>query len=80
MTNAQPWVRKLTEGVVGGPPFEVGDEVRHPTGRTVRIVGGRYWGEYGLSNHWSWREVMADGSLGPEECGYGWTHATRTPE
>lgn len=68
-----PWVKKMTEEVMGGPPFQVGDVVRHPSGRDVKIVGGQYWGEHGLSNHWSWREVNKEGELtGPLESGYGW--------
>ena len=67
-----PWVRKLTEDVIGGPPFAVGDVVRPPSGRKVKIVGGRYWGEHGLSNFWEWREVKRGGKLGPLESGYGW--------
>lgn len=66
------WVKNLTEEVFGGAPYEVGDKVRHPSGRLVQITGGSYWGEHGLSNFWYWREVMPDGSLGQEECGYGW--------
>jgi len=52
--------------------FDVGDTMRHEDGRIVRVVGGQYWGTYGLSNHWSFKEVLADGSLGPKEHGYGY--------
>lgn len=72
MTRVADWVRALTEEVMGASPFAVGDTVTHPDGRTVRIVGGQYWGTYGLSNHWYWQEVLSDGSLGPKENGYGW--------
>ena len=67
-----PWVKTLTERGLGGPPFTIGDRVRHPDGRLVLIVGGAYWGLRGLSNFWSWREVRPDGTLGPRESGYGW--------
>lgn len=68
-----PWAKELTEEVMGGPPFAVGDQVKHPDGRTVQITSGQYWGEHGLSNFWYWREVLPDGSLSPtEEHGYGW--------
>ena len=41
-------------------------------GRPVKIVSGQYWGTYGLSNHWSWRTVLPDGSLHKNKCsGYG---------
>lgn len=66
------WVKELTEEVMGGPPFKVGDVVKHPDGRKVKIMGGQYWGEYGLSNFWYWREVKEDGTLGEIEHGYGW--------
>lgn len=72
MTRVAGWVREMVEEVMGGAPFAIGDEVRSPDGRRVRIVNGQYWGEYGLSNFWYWREVLPDGTLGPEEHGYGW--------
>ena len=68
----EKWVKDLTEQVLGTSPFEVGDIVTHPDGRTLKIVGGQFWGEYGISNFWYWREVLEDGTLGPEKCGYGW--------
>ena len=37
----------------------------------VKLVGGMFWGEHGLSNHWSWKKVLPGGKLGNEECGYG---------
>jgi hypothetical protein len=53
--------------------MEIGKTLPHPDGRMVKIIGGKYWGEHGLSNFWYWREVMPDGSLAAtEECGYGW--------
>ena len=73
MTQVAEWVRDLTEEVLGAPPFKVGDVVEHPDGRTVKITKGQYWGTYGLSNFWYWREVREDGSLGLEEHGYGWS-------
>jgi hypothetical protein len=58
---------------MGGAPFAIGDRVKHPSGRTVEITGGQYWGTHGLSNFWDWREVLPDGSLSTKkECGYGW--------
>lgn len=66
------WVKELVEDCLGGAPFAVGDTVKHPSGRAVKIVEGQYWGERGLSNFWSWREVYKDGRLGPKEHGYGW--------
>jgi len=67
------WVRELTEEVLGSAPFAVGDIVKHPDGRKVKIVGGQYWGTHGLSNHWSWRAVKSNGKLKKKvEHGYGW--------
>jgi hypothetical protein len=74
MTKVSAAIRSLTESVIGGAPFAIGDRVTHPSGRTVEITGGQYWGTYGLSNFWYWREVMPDGSLSEiEEHGYGWS-------
>jgi len=71
--GVEQWVKDLTEEVLGGSPFEIGDTVIHPDGRKVRIVGGQYWGTYGLSNFWEWREVLHDGKLSNVvESGYGW--------
>lgn len=69
----EDWIIELVEEVLGPSPFAVGDTVRHPTGRMVKIVSGQYWGTHGLSNHWHWREVLSDGTLSEtEEHGYGW--------
>jgi hypothetical protein len=68
VTRVAQWV----QDIVGPPPFEVGDVVLHPSGRKVKIVGGRQWGEHGLSNWWEWREVKKNGRLGRLEQGYGW--------
>ena len=57
VTQVAQWVRDLTEEVMGGPPFAVGDTVKHSDGRTVKIMAGQYWGTYGLSNFWYWQEV-----------------------
>jgi len=65
-------VREIVEEVFGGAPFKVGDEVKHPSSRIVRIVDGQFMGTHGVSNHWTWKEILPDGSLGEEEHGYGW--------
>lgn len=76
MTYVDPWTRALVEQVYGGPPFNIGDRVRHPDGRLVEITSGVYWGAYGVCNHWSWRAVLSDGTLAQTtECGYGWKAA-----
>lgn len=67
------WVKQLTEEAIGGSTLKVGDIVRHPDGRRVKIVDGQYWGEHGLSNFWYWQEVKDDESLSEKkESGYGW--------
>jgi hypothetical protein len=59
---------------VYGDHLEVGMITIEPkTGKKVKIVSGQWWGEYGLSNFFDWREILPDGSLGEEKfCGYGW--------
>lgn len=66
------WAKDLVADVVGKAPFKIGDIVKHPSGRTVKIIEGQYWGERGLSNFWYWKEVHPNGILGPVEHGYGW--------
>ena len=39
--------------------FDVGDTMRHEDSRIVKVVRGQYWGEYGLSNHWTFKEVLS---------------------
>jgi hypothetical protein len=72
--RVHPWVKEITESVIGPSPFEIGDRVVHPSGRLVEIVDGQYWGTHGFSNFWYWREVLPDGrSLSLKlENGYGW--------
>lgn len=65
--------RKVTDEVLGPPPFAIGDRVRRPDGRLVQITEGQWWGEHGLSNFWYWKEVLSNGELGESECGYGWS-------
>lgn len=41
-------------------------------GKLIYITGGSYEGSYGrISNHFSWKRVKKDGSLGKESSGYG---------
>ena len=69
------WVHGIVSNILGGSPFEIGDIVLHPSGRTVKIIDGEYLDSvYGrLSNYWSWREVLENGELSETtEHGYGW--------
>ncbi len=72
MSSVSLSVKSLVENVCGTSKLSVGKIVQHPDGRTVKITSGQFWGEYGVSNFWYWREVNPDGKLGREESGYGW--------
>lgn len=51
---------------------KVGDVVKHNDGRVVKIVDGSYYGTHGVSNFFSWAEVLEDGTLSDNiEHGYG---------
>lgn len=65
------WVKDLVEDTRPSH-MGIGKIVKHPDGRKVKIVDGQFWGEHGLSNFWTWREVKKNGKLGKEESGYGW--------
>jgi hypothetical protein len=69
MTRVAPWVRALTEDVLGGAPVVVGKRYDHPEDGVIEIVSGQYWGTNGLSNHWTWRVV----ATGATKHGYGET-------
>ena len=66
----------IKEGLRGHfcPTMEVGKTVMHPDGRMVKIISGCYLDPvYGrVTNWWTWQPVAEDGSLGPNERGYGW--------
>lgn len=66
-TRVSRWVRELTEDVIGGAPVAIGKRYMHPEDGEIEIVAGQYWGEHGLSNHWSWRVI----ATGEEKHGYG---------
>ena len=72
MTQVAKWVQDLTESVIGKSKMKVGKIVKHPDGRKVKIISGQFWGTYGLSNFWEWREIKKNGKLGKLESGYGW--------
>jgi hypothetical protein len=50
--------------------FSRGSIVEFFDGRLVVITGGSYMGTHGVSNHFYWKPILPDGSLGPEEYGY----------
>lgn len=66
------WAKDMVERVCGGSPFEIGDIVTHKKHGQVKIVSGKYWGTYGISNFWNWKKVLPDGSLSKKTYhGYG---------
>lgn len=54
--------------------MEIGKTLKHPDGRTVKVNDGCFRDpvSHRVSNWWTWNEVFPDGSLGPDESGYGW--------
>ena len=67
MTRVAGWVRQLTEDVIGGSPLKVGKRYIHPEDGLIEVVGGQFWGERGLSNHWTWKVI----ETGETHWGYG---------
>lgn len=54
-----------------------GKIVKHPAGYLVVIIGGQFWGKYGLSNFWSWQRFKKDGTTSKKvHNGYGWDETT----
>ena len=72
MTQVAGWVKEIVEDVCGQSAMKIGALVRHPDGYLVKVISGRLWGEYGISNWWTWQRVNDDGSLGEEISGHGW--------
>lgn len=54
-------VRKL-EHRASGPP-QIGYYYDHPEDELIKVTGGQYQGEFGISNHWSWIRC-SDGAKG----------------
>jgi hypothetical protein len=67
------FVKELVEEILGDH-LEIGMISIHPTTqKKVKIIDGQYWGTYGLSNFWYWKEVLGDNALSEETFhGYGW--------
>jgi hypothetical protein len=70
--SVEPWVEELTEDGLPQSSMKIGEIIRHPEGRYVKVIDGRLGGEDGYSNFWFWREVLPDGRLGRLEHCYGW--------
>ncbi len=67
-------VRQMNRELEAESSMAIGKVVRHPDGRKVKIESGYFLDPiyHRVSNHWTWREVRPDGTLGPKESGYGW--------
>lgn len=65
MTRVASWVRAMVDEDLPPEP-SIGDVVTLHDGRSVRLLDGARWGEYGISNWWTW-EVVATGK---RESGY----------
>ena len=67
------FVKDMAREVLGESKLRIGKIVKHPTMGKVKIVGGQYWGTYGVSNFWEWKKVLPNGKLKNHTySGYGW--------
>jgi hypothetical protein len=64
--------RKINESFASECEMAVGKIMKHPSGRKVKITRGQFLRNGRVSNFWHWKEVLKNGELGEEECGYGW--------
>jgi len=66
--------REMNEEMASQSSMSVGKHGMHPLGYKVLVTSGQYLDPVyeRVSNFWCWRRVNDDGSLGDEECGYGW--------
>ena len=65
-------VNQINNNLAKQSSMVIGKTIMHPDGRMVKIKSGQFLSNGRVSNHWCWNEVKKDGTLGPEECGYGW--------
>lgn len=75
MSYPAPWVRNIVQDEWGSAAnITIGKCYQHPDDGVIRILGGRFWGDHGLSNHWTW-EIVATGE---RKHGYGgeWPEVT----
>jgi len=64
---------RLNQTIAGQSSMKVGEIVKHPDGRMVKITSGQFLSNGRVSNFWYWKPLISpDGKLGKEECGYGW--------
>jgi hypothetical protein len=62
----------INEQLARRSKMKIGAIIQHPDGRNVKIKSGAFLRNGRVSNFWYWNEVKEDGSLGEDECGYGW--------
>ena len=60
-------VEQWVKDIVGNSPLAVGNHYLHPKDGIIKVIGGRFWGEHGVSNFWFW-EVLETGET---HNGYG---------
>jgi hypothetical protein len=76
----QQWVKDLVSDTMGDAPVvAIGKQYTLVDGRKIQITAGRLWGEHGISNFWSWKDVLPDGTL-VEKGGCGYPHVLRPGE
>ena len=70
--SLQSLAREINMSFAPNPMPVVGRRIKHPDGRTVKIISGYYLDPiFGrVSNLWTWRPVMKNGKLGRAESGY----------
>ena len=70
----QAAVNTMLEDLAKQSNMKIGEVVKHPDGRNVKVVEGHYLDPVfkRVTNFWYWREVLPNGELGSKECGYGW--------
>ena len=64
--------QEMNQELASKSSMKIGENILHPDGRTVRVKSGTFLSGGRVSNFWTWNEVKSNGSLGPDESGYGW--------
>jgi len=72
MSNLRNVVSSINTKLEKKCKLEVGKIINHHDGRKIKVVDGAFLRNGRVSNLWSWREVLDNGSFGEIEHGYGW--------
>lgn len=68
--GSPPMLRAPRDDGLSFPP-EIGGVYEHPEYGPILVHRGSYMGDYDrVSNHWTARRILDDGSLGLEELGF----------